>query len=63
MEKCRKDVGRRKSRNDRNFLGNFLKRRREVLKRTSVGGNIGRTSVGRNLEMIDIFLVIFFEKM
>ena len=43
-------------------MGDFLKRRREVLKRTLVGGNIGRTSVGRNLEMIDIFLGIILKR-
>ena len=30
------------------FFELFLKRRREVLGKTSVGGNFGRTSVGRN---------------
>ena len=37
------------------FFELFLKRRREVLGRTSVGGNLGRTSVGRNFDRISSY--------
>ena len=59
--KPQKDVGRWKYRNSRKdvyffkktsiFFAFFSKRRREVSWRSSVGGNLGRSSVGGNFEI------------